>query len=230
MVVSNGAFDGPMTNAGRIAERLRAEIIERRIGAGDRLAVTEIARRFGTSGAPVREALQQLGAEGFLQLLPNRGAVARIFGPRELRQVFSIREALEAFQAGRFTAVATSEQLDALQDLAVRFEEAIASGVDERSSALNRELHTLINAHDDNAELLVILERHRGVARMMRHDFGHSEERSERAAAEHFALIEALRRGDAHEAARIAGEHVRGTLDDILACYAAGRQARAGGS
>ena len=55
------ALSRPVTNAGRIAAQLRSEIVERRVPAGHRLGVTELAIRFGVSGAPVREALQQLG-------------------------------------------------------------------------------------------------------------------------------------------------------------------------
>ena len=146
---------GPITNAGRIADLLRKEIIERRIGAGDRMTVSTLAARFGVSGAPVREALQQLGAEGFLTLLPNRGAVARAFGPTELAQVFAIREALEGFQAARFAKVATRGQVERMRGLATEFAELIEGGTTQRSAEVNRELHRIVNAHDDNRELLL---------------------------------------------------------------------------
>lgn len=220
------ALSRPVTNAGRIAAQLRSEIVERRVPAGHRLGVTELAIRFGVSGAPVREALQQLGAEGYLQLLPNKGAVTRIFGPRELKEIFGVREALESFQAERFSVVATDEQIGRLEKIAQEFDAIAGRGPNARSVALNREFHNVINSHDDNAELMLILERHQGVAQMMRHDFGVGPQRAALAGKEHLHLVDALRKRDAVEVRRIAAHHVRGTLADILQCCEA-RQQRA---
>ena len=217
------------TNSARIVDELRRDIVARRIGAGERITVAELARRFETSGAPVREAFQQLAGEGYVTIHPHRGAVARVFDLTELRQVFAVREALESHQARRFARVADAERLDRLRDLAVRFEAVAAEGLDRETHRLNSAFHELINNHDNNAELMLILRRHAGVARMMRHDFGHSDLRIRAAATEHFELIEALTARDADAAAAVAARHVSGTLADIIECYlTSDRQAEAG--
>ncbi|WP_226781287.1 GntR family transcriptional regulator [Oceaniglobus trochenteri] len=208
------------TTSAWIVEELRREIVSRRIAAGDRLTVSEIATRYDVSGAPVREAMVQLASEGYIDMQANRGAVARVFGPTELRNIFSVREAFESHQTRRFAAVARPEDLDRLEQLAHEFETLVKTGDARRSSQVNIKFHDVMIRHDGNAEIAAILDRHRGVAMMMRHDFGRSDLRAEQAAQEHFTILAALRAGDADAAAAASGSHVRGTLDDILELYA----------
>ena len=54
-------------------ELIREDIIEGRLAANERLVVTDLARRHGTSTNPVREALQLLRGEGFVTFLPTAG-------------------------------------------------------------------------------------------------------------------------------------------------------------
>lgn len=203
------------TTSAWLVSELREEIVSRKIAAGDRLTVTDLAARFGVSGAPVREAIVQLGAEGYLDIQPNRGAVARIFGVTELRQIFAVREALESYQTRLFASVAKSEDIDRLEQYADQFADLVAKGRGKQSSKVNTKFHSVIIGHDGNVEIMSILERHRGVAMMMRHDFGRSDERMKDGAVEHHQIVRALRQGDGEEAARIAAKHVRGTLADI---------------
>lgn len=208
------------TTSSWIVEELRGEIVSRRIAAGDRLVVSDLAARFGVSGAPVREALVQLSAEGYIDMQPNRGAVARTFDPEQLRQVFGLREALKSHQTRRFCATATPAAIAQLERHAESFAEAVAAGSMRRSSTANRKFHAVIVEHDGNGELIRILERHNGVAMMMRHDFGRTEARALAAASEHLEILAAIRARDPGAAAAAAARHVDGTLRDILACHA----------
>ena len=58
----------------RVTEMIHRDIVDGRLAPQLRLKVTDLAKRYGVSPSPVREALQQLQAEGLVLLLPNRGA------------------------------------------------------------------------------------------------------------------------------------------------------------
>lgn len=204
------------TNAGRIADQLREDVISGRIDPGERLTVSEVAARFGTSGAPVREAFQNLSVEGLLELPPNKGAIARNFSIDELRQIFTVRAALEGHQAFLFASVATDEQISELRRLAEEFAKQSDKKPNKKSTFLNAEFHQLINAHDGNQELLTILKRHSGVAAMMRRQIGHNAVRLAQAANDHFSLVDAIEARDQIAARDIAIQHVEGTFADIL--------------
>ncbi|MGN8545983.1 GntR family transcriptional regulator [Bradyrhizobium sp. 13971] len=78
-----------------VREALRAAISSGELAPGLQLRQDELAARFGTSRIPVREALRQLEAEGFVTFLPNRGAVVSDLSIDEVIELLEIRIALE---------------------------------------------------------------------------------------------------------------------------------------
>jgi DNA-binding GntR family transcriptional regulator len=94
---------------GHIVSRLRDDILGRRLEPGARLVELDLTERFDVSRGPVREALRRLAAEGFIEHLPNRGAVVRRLSRREVCELFAIRTELEAL-AARLAAEAPEDQ------------------------------------------------------------------------------------------------------------------------
>ena len=97
---------------GHIVERLRGDIIGRRLSPGARLVELDLTERFDVSRGPVREALRRLAAEGLIEHVPNRGAVVRRLTRREICELFAIRTELEAL-AARLASASQDEQLRA---------------------------------------------------------------------------------------------------------------------
>lgn len=83
----------------QIVERLRGDILARRIGPGARLVEADLTQRFVVSRGPIREALRRLAAEGLIEHVPNRGAVVRRLSTRDISELFAIRGELEALAA-----------------------------------------------------------------------------------------------------------------------------------
>lgn len=63
-------FEG--TVASKVTERLREDIISKKIEAGSRITIKEISERYGTSNMPVREAFRTLEGEKLLEITPTR--------------------------------------------------------------------------------------------------------------------------------------------------------------
>jgi DNA-binding GntR family transcriptional regulator len=80
---------------GLVAEGIRLAILRGRLVAGQALRQEELAKQFGLSRAPVREALRQLEAEGLVVSYPHRGTVVAKLSPEDIEEVFLIRIALE---------------------------------------------------------------------------------------------------------------------------------------
>jgi len=170
-----------------IKDRIVERILNGTYGPGQRIVESQVATEFGTSQAPVREALRDLEAMRFVETKPHRGARVREVTAEELGQIYPVRAALEEI-AGREAAVRMSEeQLSALadelagmrqaaeaQDLHaqllhdVRFHEIIveASGnhvlVDVWRS-LRVEARTLVSVIRGDSDLRMIAEMHRPV-------------------------------------------------------------------
>ncbi len=82
-----------------LTEQIKSILIDRivdgTLGPGDRLKELQIAEEFGTSQAPVREALRSLQALGYVEHRPHVGAVIKTFNRKEIEEAYQIREALE---------------------------------------------------------------------------------------------------------------------------------------
>ncbi|MGH3837507.1 MAG: GntR family transcriptional regulator, partial [Pseudonocardiaceae bacterium] len=78
-------------------QRLRSEILSGALVPGERLIEEQLTRRFGTSRAPLREALRLLGQQGLVEHLPRRGVRITELSPRDVDELFSLREVLERF-------------------------------------------------------------------------------------------------------------------------------------
>jgi len=83
----------------QVKERLLRAIFDGRYPPGSRIVETRLAREFGTSQAPVREALRDLEALGVVEIAPFRGARVRRPSEAELLEAFGVRAALESLGA-----------------------------------------------------------------------------------------------------------------------------------
>ena len=99
------------TNYNRLRDLIRADIVEGRLQAGARLKISELAKRYKSSGIPVREALQQLQGEGIVVFTPNRGARVRLIDEAFLRNIHDIRALLEPYLIRWFVRHRTEQQL-----------------------------------------------------------------------------------------------------------------------
>ena len=82
-----------------LASTIQARVLSGEIPSGTRLRQEAIAKEFGVSRTPVREALRKLQAMGVAQLQHNRGAVVRGPTPREVREAYEVRAELEGLAA-----------------------------------------------------------------------------------------------------------------------------------
>ena len=93
------------TLGGSVYDRLKSDIIGWAYKPGQRLPEGAIARRFGVSRTPVREALRRLEQEGLIVYVPQHGYSARGLNLRELNELYQVRVALEECATGLATEV-----------------------------------------------------------------------------------------------------------------------------
>lgn len=98
----------------QIREALVARIVSGELEPGERLVETRLAASFGTSQAPVREALRELASIGLVETRPRRGTFVRPFVQQTLKESYVVRAALEE-AATRLTMLADTLPVDALR-------------------------------------------------------------------------------------------------------------------
>jgi DNA-binding GntR family transcriptional regulator len=200
----------------RVADRLRADIIEGAWRPDARLKVQDLAAHYGVSPAPIRESLQQLQGEGLVLMEPNRGARVRPIDEQLLINVFDVREALESFLTARFADGASPHQIALLEATQAEHDEAVERRDFHAAFLLNARFHRFINSAARNPEALAVIDRHLGLTRALRVEHGFAPTRMQTIRREHHQLLDAIRRGDAASAGRIAALHVRSSRDDLI--------------
>ncbi len=103
------------TNAGRAYDHLKEKLIAGAFAPGSRILYGPIGKELGISATPVREAIGQLANEGFVQLVPQLGAVVREISREELIELYEMREALEPYAAARAAERTRPAQLEDIQ-------------------------------------------------------------------------------------------------------------------
>ena len=173
---------------------------------GERLIEDRLAEELGVSRNPVREALRVLEVEGFVELVPRRGAMVATLSPDVVAEIFEVRSALEALAArlaARRTTPAQSAQLARiLQDS----DGALERDDLRRLPALNTRFHQMVLEIAGNTLLAETMMPLRG---RMQWIFSRTVRgRAPRSLAEHRALAEAIADHDEERAAVLAAAHV----------------------
>lgn len=184
-------------------------IINQDLSPGEHLNEAALAVNLGVSRQPVREALQQLQSEGWVNLRPGQGAFVHEPTAEEIDQLLGVRVILEA-ESARLAALArTDADVAELRALWQAGMDAVASHDRSRMVKANAELHACVMAVGGNA---VLAELGRTVDRRVRwHYTPLAVVRGDDAWEEHAELIRAIEAGEADKAAAIMREHTERT-------------------
>lgn len=107
--------------AGQVADELRRRILVGEIAEGTQLMQEQLASEFGISKVPVREALFQLEAEGFVTQQYHRGAVVASMSPAQVMEIFEVRTQIEMWLLDLAMQKAQPEDVAAARQLADEF-------------------------------------------------------------------------------------------------------------
>ena len=190
----------------QIVEQLRKEVLSGELAEGDPLREQSLARRFGVSRGPIRDALLQLTQEGLLVSRPNCGVKVGPTPSRAIQPlVVDLRRRIETFALERASVKLTEADLDELSALLARFRAACKHGamaeVVEHDMAFHRWIVERAGEPDLVAVWLPILLRMR--LRYTRHRNLMESYR------EHKAVVDALRRGDRKAAVRALAANIQ---------------------
>jgi DNA-binding GntR family transcriptional regulator len=145
--ISRGALHDQLT------QRLRTWLVEGRIAPGAKLNERELCEVLHVSRTPLREAIKRLAAEGLVDLLPNRGAVAPKLTEADVEHAFEVLAVLEGLSGERAAARASDAEIVEIR--ALHFEMCACHARQDLSGyyRLNARIHAAINAAARNPVL-----------------------------------------------------------------------------
>jgi DNA-binding GntR family transcriptional regulator len=194
----------------RIADSLRAAILDGSYLPGERIRQEDVAARSGASRIPVREALRMLHSEGLVTLVANSGAWARRLTLAECAETYLIRERLEPLLLRTSLPNLDDAAVDRLGALATEMESG--AGIDAFMHA-DREFHLSSYAGAASGEMWQIIGRMWNTTQHYRREFTKIAARSSLRVThlEHRLLLDCIRRRDADDAERVLVTHIRRT-------------------
>ena len=200
----------------RIASEMRKAIYAGEYKSGDELSLTEVAEKLGISRTPVREAFQELEAEGLITLRMNRGAVVNTIDRKFIRDIFEMRRLLESDAVGR--AAANGMETEGLLERLYCLRDHIAEVSRAEYERLNQDIHTAVwNAADNHQLRKYLLEMWNGPSIA-----GTPEEVLEHyrnSTFEHISILQFIRDGMADEARRAMELHITRSMANMLRFY-----------
>ncbi|MET3706873.1 GntR family transcriptional regulator [Arthrobacter sp. UYEF6] len=199
--------EAPASSADTARERIRELIISGDFAPGSRLRERELSQTLAVSRVPVREALQQLEAEGFIDASPRRGATVKQITLRDVNELFEVRLSLEVL-AARLAAQASArgQPWSRLQQMMGQAEEATLRHDHAQIPLSNTALHAEIVAMGGNSLLEYSMKPLLGRMQWLFTLTGHRDPQVQ--CAEHLSLCQAIYDGKPDLAAALAFAHV----------------------
>jgi DNA-binding GntR family transcriptional regulator len=213
--VNAARFDRSST-AVRIADALRERIAAGALAPGSRIVELDVAREFGVSRSPVREALLRLAEGGLVTILPYRGAVVVPLEHRHLVELLEFRLALERFALQRLIEGGDVGSFAMLREHVVAIADAIRAHDVQRAVDADLETHAAMVRLAGNTLLLRAYDGLRDQFRRYIHLTSAHYERAEDLADEHVTMLDAAERGDAALALRILDAHIMHGFEEAL--------------
>jgi len=211
----------------KVADRLRAEVLQGQLKPGEWLRQERLAAEQGVSQTPVREALRQLAAEGLVEHVPYRGIRVVEFSIEDVEDLYSARAVLEG-KAARFAAVnITDDELRSMRELFDRMCRCKTPDDLVEYRDLNRRFHAAIFNASRRAFLVRTLAQiwsafptmlWSNVPRVATESV---PERDEPDIEEHTAILVALERHDPDAAERAVRRHIEAAGGTLLAAMRA---------
>jgi DNA-binding GntR family transcriptional regulator len=136
---------------------LRSSIVEGDLAPGEHLAEQQLAAELGVSRTPVREALRRLALEGFVVMVPRRGAYVAGLSLKDMNDLFELRMALEGLAAYLAAQRITPAEITGLRQSICGLETAIVAGDREQVIAADTSFHSVIYSSSRNRRLITIV-------------------------------------------------------------------------
>lgn len=201
------------TVAAEAAEILRQRILTGEIRAGQPIRQEQIAQELGVSRIPLREALKQLEAEGFVTIAPHKGAVVSTLSAEEAEELFALRLQLERWllkEAIPSMRESDFAHLDAIIDES-RAADNLAPTKLTNWGELNWRFHEALYRPADRPLSLRFLKRiHDNLDRYLRLQIAITRD-WDRAYRDHQELVALSREGKVEAALALLEDHILGT-------------------
>ncbi|MBJ7379411.1 MAG: GntR family transcriptional regulator [Polynucleobacter sp.] len=196
-----------------VADQLRAQIFAHQLPPGSWLDEQKLAKDYGISRTPMREAIKVLAAEGLITMKLRRGAYVTEVNRQDLEQIFTVLSLLEGEAARNAAHQASESDLNELDNLHLRLEKAAADRNLELFFEVNVRFHERILAISGNRWMNGVITDLRKVLKLQRRDSLTRSGRLQQSLNEHREILKALLKRDSIAAEAAMRNHLARGLE-----------------
>lgn len=191
-----------------VTDVLRGAIVSGEMRPGELYSAAGLGERFGVSATPVREAMLDLGKQGLVEVVRNRGYRVTVLSEADLDQITQIRQLLEPTASAEAVPHITDAELEALRALASAIVDAAAEGDLVSYVNADREFHLRLLAAAGNPRLVRIVDDLRAQTRLYGLSALVASGRLVDSAQEHVEMCDLIASGDAKKLKKLMGTHL----------------------
>lgn len=211
MDMATRATTVPENNAereARFSDALTADLLAGKYSPGEWLKQADLEAAYGVNRFEVRIALAELSVRGLLEHLPNRGYRVCNHSQEDREQLYEVRTLLEVAASRLVVQRASDAEIAEFERLVQAFDEATESAGQDRMRSLNYELHNQLYSMSGNELLAAQINdlRQRGIPG--RRGLWDAVKSVKASNADHFEMLEMLKRRDADGLAAVVYRHL----------------------
>lgn len=195
----------------KVYEKVKGLAIDYHFRPGERVNEVELAAQLGVSRTPVREALNRLAKDGFMNVVPNRGFYSRDLTPEGVRELYEVRMVIEQ-STFRFACLrATDEEIaetTAIWEEVSQHRPAQTEQDWAKIAEIDERFHMEIARISHNSRLYEMLDSLNSLSRFFRRIDLETPVRRNNAYDEHVEIIAALRQRDIEKGVVLIEQHI----------------------
>ena len=199
----------------KIYHNLRSDILTGIFKDKEELKENTIAKRYGVSRTPVREAIRQLALEGLVDTIPNKGAFVHSIHQKDVNDAYAMRSLLEGLAARWAVANITKEQLEEMEEILYMSEYHRKKENWEQVYKCDNKFHDLLYAASGSYLLEHTLSTLHEYVQKVRKFVLTDEERAKISFEEHGEILNAIRNKQADEAEKLAVRHMEKAVERL---------------
>ena len=210
----------PIQNVPDLSERayysIKDAIVTFKVRPGEILTTGGLAEQLNISRTPVREALLRLQFDGFVTLLPQKGAEVKSITAEDIMEIYELRIVLESYATKVAIVRLTDSELDNLESIMSKAEEAFQRGEGKFASDTARELHNVIINKVNNNRMRRLLDDLDDHYKRIRIVSSLIPGRLEKSFEQHKDIVAALKVRDSGLAEQAMADHLLSVRDETL--------------
>jgi len=205
------------TKSERSFQILKERIMNGTYGPGHRLVIDQLVREHEISAGPWRESLRRLEAEGWVEMVPNVGALVRTFDTDAWQLGLSLLARIGGYATARSAPHLSAQELRTARELNRSMAAALEDFDPGRFGRLNREFHELLASRAGDERLIEMVRSEWARLEVIRRSaFWYAPGRAEAALTEHDAILDLIEAGaDAEQIETAAREHELLTVEAV---------------